>query len=96
MQEKHNSRSGSSLEDLFKEEGCFEEVRAAAIKKVIATRIGAAMRAQDITKAAMARRMRTSRSQVDRLLDPKNHEVTLKTLVKAAAAVGMTMDVSLS
>jgi antitoxin HicB len=81
-------RIGSAFDDFLKEEGIFEEVQAGALKKVVAYQLGEAMRAQNLTKVAMAKRMKTSRSALDRLLDPNNGSVSLDTLSRAAAAVG--------
>lgn len=79
---------GSSFDSWLREEGSYEEVSAAAIKRVVARQIEAAMRRKGLTKAEMARRMRTSRAALNRLLDPENDAVTLATLQKAAEAVG--------
>jgi antitoxin HicB len=85
---KKKSRIGSSFDDFLKEEGLYEEVTARAIKRVIARQLDALMRDQGLTKAILAKRMRTSRAQLDRLLDPDNESVTLGTLARAAQAVG--------
>lgn len=79
---------GSSFEDFLKEEGIYEEVQAQAVKEVLAWQIEQAIKTQGLTKAEMARRMQTSRAQLDRLLDPKNTSVTLHTLQRAAAILG--------
>ena len=79
---------GSSFEDFLKEEGIYEEVQAQAVKEVLAWQIEQAIKTQGLTKAEMARRMQTSRVQLDRLLDPKNTSVTLHTLQRAAAILG--------
>ena len=79
---------GTSFDSWLREEGIQEEVTAGAIKRVLARQVQAAMADGDLTKAEMARRMQTSRSQLDRLLDPDNDSVTLLTLQKAAAAIG--------
>ena len=79
---------GSSFDDWLKEEGIYEEVTAAAIKRVLARQIEQAMREQQLSKSEMARRMHTSRAALDRLLDPENDAVTLNTLYKAATAIG--------
>ena len=79
---------GSSFDSWLREEGIQEEVTAGAIKRVLARQVQAAMAAGGLSKAEMARRMHTSRSQLDRLLDPENESVTLATLRKAAAAIG--------
>jgi antitoxin HicB len=83
-----HSPIGSSFEDLLKEEGIYEEVQAQAVKEVLAWQIEQAIKTQGLTKAEMARRMQTSRVQLDRLLDPKNTSVTLHTLQRAAAILG--------
>jgi antitoxin HicB len=85
---KNDVHSGSSLDSFLDEEGLREAVDAVAIKRVLAWQIGRAMRKQQKTKRAMARQLRTSRSQLDRLLDPRNVSVTLDTLTRAARAVG--------
>ncbi len=79
---------GSLFDDFLKEEGLYEQVQAGALKKVVAHQLAEAMKAQHLTKIAMAKRMNTSRSQLDRLLDPNNASVSLDTLTRAAAAVG--------
>ncbi len=76
---------GSSFDDWLKEEGIYEEVSAAAIKRVLARQIEHAMEERRLSKAEVARRMHTSRAALDRLLDPQNGSVTLNTLYKAAA-----------
>ncbi len=79
---------GSSYDDVLREDGIYEEVTAAAVKRVLARQILTEMSEQQVSKAVMARRMHTSRAALDRLLDPHNNAVTLQTLLKAAAAVG--------
>ena len=79
---------GSTVDSWLREEGLYEKVSAAAIKRVVARQVASAMRQKGLTKVEMARRMRTSRAALDRLLDPENDAVTLGTLQKAAAAVG--------
>ncbi len=91
---KKNKHIGSSFDDFLKAEGVLEEVEASAIKKVIAMKIQEAMKQKKLTKAALARKMNTSRSALDRLLDPENKSVTLQTLVKAANALGKQVTVS--
>ena len=81
-------RIGSSFDDFFKEEGIYEEVTARAIKRVIARQLQGLMEKQGLTKSELAKRMQTSRAQLDRLLDPDNESVTLGTLARAAQAVG--------
>ncbi len=79
---------GSPFDDWLREEGIYEEVTAAAIKRVLARQIEHAMKEEQLSKAEVARRMHTSRAALGRLLDPQNESVTLNTLYKAAAAVG--------
>ena len=95
MTEKPKGRIGSSFDDFLKEEGIYEEVSARAIKRVLARQLDALMIDQKITKAELARRMKTSRAQLDRLLDPQNESVTLSTLTRAAPAVGRNLRVEL-
>lgn len=83
-----NPHVGSSLDDFLKEEGIYEDVQTTAIKRVLASQLERAMKAKKLTKLEMAKRMRTSRVQLDRLLDPDNDSVTLATLRRAAAVVG--------
>ena len=78
---------GSSIDDFLKKEGIFEEAQAHAVKEVVAWQLAEAMKKQRISKNKMAARLKTSRSQVDRLLDPKN-DITLSSLQRAAAIVG--------
>jgi antitoxin HicB len=80
--------TGSSFDSFLEEEGILEEVEAAAIKRVIAWQLAEAMKAAKISKKNMAERMGTSRSQLDRLLDPDNSAVHLQTIAKAARALG--------
>jgi len=79
---------GSTFDSWLREEGLYEKVSATAIKRVVARQVEAAMQEKGLTKVEMARRMRTSRSALDRLLDPDNDAITLSTLQKAAAVVG--------
>lgn len=87
---------GSSFDDFLKEEGIHEEVKATAIKRVIAWQIAEAMKEQAITQVEMAARMKTSRSQLTRLLDPENDKVKLETLARAARTLGRTLRVELA
>lgn len=80
--------SGSTFDSFLEEEGILEETEALAIKRVIAWQLKQAMKEKHITKYAMAKRLHTSRSQVDRLLHPDNIGVTIGTLSKAAKVVG--------
>ena len=86
---------GSSVDSWLREEGLYEEVSGAAIKRVLARQVEAAMKEKHISKAEMARRMDTSRAALDRLLDPDYDAVTLSTLRKAANAVGRELRLEL-
>lgn len=86
---------GSSVDSWLREEGIYEEASAAAIKRVLARQVEAAMKERHFSKAEMARRMHTSRAALDRLLDPDYEAVTLSTLRKAAAAVGRELRLDL-
>jgi antitoxin HicB len=85
---KKKSRIGSSFDDFLKEEKIYTEVTARAIKRIIARQLDTLMQDEGLTKSALAKRMQTSRAQLDRLLDPENESVTLATLTRAAQAVG--------
>jgi hypothetical protein len=91
-----SGRIGSRFDDFLKEAGDYEAVKVVAAKRVIAWQIGEAMRAAGLTKSEMAARMRTSRSQLDRLLDPNNDDVTLTNLARAAAALGREIRLELA
>ncbi len=91
MSKKH---MGSSIEDFLKMEGIFEEAQAQAIKEVVAWQLAEAMKEQKISKSKMAALLKTSRTQVDRLLDPKN-DITLMSLQRAAAIVGRRVSIEL-
>ena len=91
-----NPHIGSDFDDYLEETGTLEETRAVAIKRVVAFQIARAMSERRITKADMARRMGTSRSSLDRLLDPSFPSVTLLTLERAARALDLQLHVELS
>jgi DNA-binding Xre family transcriptional regulator len=95
MTKRRKGRVGSSFDDFLKKEGIYEGVTARAIKRVVARSLGRMMEEQGLSKTALADKMRTSRSQLDRLLDPKNDSVTLDTLVRAARAVGRRLHLEL-
>jgi antitoxin HicB len=80
--------SGSTFDSFLEQEGIREEVEAVAIKRVLAWQLEQAMKVQQKTKQAMAKQLRTSRSQLDRLLDPQNVSVTIATITRAARALG--------
>jgi predicted XRE-type DNA-binding protein len=85
---KKVDHTGSTFDSFLEQEGIREEVEAVAIKRVLAWQLQQAMRKQRKTKQAMARQLHTSRSQLDRLLDPGNASVTLDTITRAARALG--------
>jgi len=91
MSKKH---LGSSVDDFLKEEGTFEEARTQAIKEVVAWQLAQAMKERKISKNRMATLLKTSRTQVDRLLDAKN-DITLSSLQRAAATVGRRVEIRL-
>jgi antitoxin HicB len=90
-----NKHLGSGIDDLLKEEGVLEEFQAKAVKEVIAWQLGQAMKDQNLSKRKLAALMHTSRTQVDRVLDPTDGNVTLETLQRAAAIVGRKVQVEL-
>lgn len=91
---KQNRHSGSSFDDFLKEEGIYEQTQAAAVKRVVAELIEEGMRRDGLSKPQMAKRMGTSRSQLDRVLDPNNATIQLDTLIRAARAVGREVSIS--
>lgn len=91
MSRKH---MGSSIDDFLKEEGIFEEAQAQAIKEVVAWQLAEAMKERKISKSKMAAMLKTSRTQINRLLDPKN-DITLLSLQRAAAIVGRRVSIEL-
>jgi len=93
---KKASVSKETFDDFLAEQGMLGACEERAIKEIIAEQLGEAMKAQGITKSVMAERMRTSRRQLDRLLDPATPSVTLETLRRAANAVGRTLRVELT
>jgi predicted XRE-type DNA-binding protein len=85
----------TTLDSFLKEEGKLEEFEAVAIKEVLAWQIAEAMKAQNLSRKRLAERMNTSRSQIGRLLDPKDGNVTLVTLQRAARIVGRKLRLEL-
>ncbi len=83
-----NKHHGSRFDDFLEEEGLLAEAEAVAIKRVLAWQIEGLMQKEGLSKSEMARRMGTSRSALDRLLDPNNPSVTLLTIERAAMALG--------
>ncbi len=91
----NRTHRGSDFRDFLKEQSVLEEVEARALKQVIALQLLKLLNQKSLTKAAMARRMRTSRAALDRLLDATNTSVTLTTLGKAARALGRKVKIEL-
>lgn len=86
---------GQSFGDFLKEQGTYEETVATSIKRVVAWQLQQVMSEQKITKVEMAKRLETSRSQLDRLLDPENDKISLSMLSRAASAVGRKLTLEL-
>ncbi len=89
-----NKHIGQSLEDFLREDGILEEVDARVQKRIVADELQAAMKKQKISVVTMARRMKTSRTQVRRLLDPNDDSATIISLARAAQAVGYRFRIS--
>jgi antitoxin HicB len=89
-------RIGSRLEDFLRDDGILEDVRRLAAKKALALQLRDQMKKRRLSKVAMARRMHTSRSSLDRVLDPANSAITLEMLERAAAALGRRLRVELA
>ncbi len=87
---------GSSFDDFLAEDAMLEATTAVAIKRVIAWQIAQEMQAQQLTKTELAKRMRTSRAALNRLLDENDASLTLTTLASAAAALGKKIDLRLA
>jgi DNA-binding Xre family transcriptional regulator len=90
---KRNRHLGSNFDEFLSDEGLLADAEAVAIKRVVAVQVAQMMKKQRISKTDMARRMKTSRSALDRLLDPSNGSVTLQTLERAAQALGKRLRV---
>lgn len=95
MVKKSNPNMGSSFDGFLKDEGVYEEVTAQSIKHILAWQLQEAMTAKGMTKSQMASLMNTSRSQLDRILDPDNVKLQLDTLYKAATVLGREVRVEL-
>ncbi|MGH8223577.1 MAG: Fis family transcriptional regulator [Woeseiaceae bacterium] len=85
---RKNKHIGSTLDEFLREEGVLEEFEARAIKEVVAWQLQQAMKQRKLSKARMAAAMGTIRTQIDRLLNPDDGNVTLATLQRAAIVVG--------
>jgi predicted XRE-type DNA-binding protein len=97
MKKKRTRSTGdlTTLDDFLKQEGKLEEFEAVAVKEVLAWQISEAMKAQNLSRKRLAEKMKTSRSQISRLLDPKDGNVTIATLQRAAKIVGRTLRLEL-
>ena len=93
---KKNKHIGGSFDDFLQEEGLLAEAEATAVKRVIAHQIEKEMAERHISKSALASAMHTSRSSLDRLLDPENPSVTLLTLETVALALGKKLKVQIA
>ena len=91
-----NQHLGSNFDDFLTEEALLEEATAIAMKRVIAWQIEQEMKAQKLSKTAMATKMHTSRAALNRLLDATDTSLTLTTLASAAAALGKRVRVELA
>ena len=92
---KINPHIGSDFDDFLREEGVYYQAEVVAVKRVLAYELERNMQKAQLTKTDMAKRMGTTRTQLDRLLNPENPATTLQTLVKAAGAVGKRVKISL-
>ena len=90
---KPNRHTGSNFDDFLKDEGIFDEVQARSLKRALTEQLEESMEDAKLTKLEMAKKMATSRSQLDRVLDPENVSVQLDTLIKAARAVGKEVEI---
>jgi antitoxin HicB len=95
VHKRTNRHRGLSIDDFLKEEGVFEAFQARAIKEVIAWQLEQTMKAQNLSKRRLATLMHTSRTQIDRMLDPNDGNVTIETLQRAAAILGRKVQVEL-
>ena len=92
---KNKGRIGSSFESYLQEQGTLEETTAIAVKRVLAWQLEQAMEKKQLSKNQMAKAMKTSRSQLDRILDPENDRIQLATLTAAARVVGRQLRIEL-
>jgi predicted XRE-type DNA-binding protein len=92
---KRVSRTGGGVESVLAADDLLQDAEAMAIKRVLAWQLEKSMKTQGVSKQALATRMSTSRSQLDRLLDPENSTVQLDTVARAARALGKRLEVRL-
>lgn len=95
MSKKRNPHVGSALDDLLEEDGVLAAAHAIAIKRALVWQVRQTMAKEKLSKSEMARRMRTSRAAIDRLLDPDNPSVTLLTMDKAVSVLGKRLRVEI-
>lgn len=96
MNDEQNKFTGSAFDDFLAEEGILEEVSTRAQKRLLALQVADILTETNLTKTQLAERMNTSRSQLDRLLDPDNTAVTLDSLDRLARAVGRQLRIELA
>ena len=92
----NKSRIGGNFDDFLEEEGILQEVEAVVVKRVLAFQIEQEMEKRGLSKTAMAKQMETSRAALDRLLNPENDAVTLKTMWKAASVLGKRLHIEIA
>jgi antitoxin HicB len=90
-----NPHQGSSFDDFLKEDGIYDAVHAKALKRALSEQLVDAMEGAHMSKVQMAASMTTSRSQVDRILDPQNLSIQLDTLMKAASVLGQMIEIKM-
>jgi len=91
-----NQHTGSHFDDFLEEEGILEEVSAKAHKRLLALQLADIMKEKSITKTRLAKKLKTSRSQLDRILDPDNSAITIEVLERVAHAVGKNLRIEFS
>ena len=94
-QDIERGKVGASFEDFLKEQGTYEETSERAVKRVLAFQLAEEMKAKGFTKVFMAKKLGTSRTQLDRLLDPNAENVTLQALANVARQLGRTLHLEL-
>ena len=96
QQTDDNQHTGSNFDDFLEEEGIIEEVTAKAHKRVLALQLADIMKAENITKTSLSKRLKTSRSQLERILDPDNTAITLEVLERIAHALGKKLHIEIA
>ena len=91
-----NQQTGSNFDDFLEEESILDEVSAKAHKRLLALQLADIMEEKQITKSSLAEKLNTSRSQLDRILDPENSSITLEVLERVAHAVGKNLRIEFS